>query len=54
MVLGLFSVASSREHHLHNHRVRFPLLRRDDLGVEVKGDFRVGVAEKFLSDFRPN
>src|ERR1035441_8080467 len=51
MVLRFVRVASSRKHHLHDHGVRFPLLRRDGLGVEVKGDFRVGVTEKFLSDF---
>jgi hypothetical protein len=50
MVLGFFHVATSGEHHFNDHRVRFPLLRRDCSCVQVKRYFRVGVAEKFLSN----
>jgi hypothetical protein len=50
MVLGFFPFAASREEHLHNLRVRFPLLGRGGLGIQVNGDFCVGVPQKLLSD----
>jgi hypothetical protein len=40
-----------REKHLHDVCARFPLLGRDGLGIQVKGDIRESVPKYLLSDF---